>query len=113
MTNSITYFWTMDQLEMYHESKYNGYFFNKETIRWWKSRVQTIPPYGGRVFVTSEKMDFRTPRKYSVREIKPDGSISTVGEFCKWNSRKEAHNFANKYSKKYKRQDTLSIQIGE
>ena len=107
MAKPMTYFWTMDQLERFH----NGYFFNKETMRWWKSRVQTVPPYGGRVFVTSEKMDWKSPRKYSVREIKPDGSISTIGEFGEWSSRNRAHSFADVYAHaKYRREGQWSVE---
>jgi len=111
MSKSMTYLWNMTQLEMYHESKYNGYFFNKETMRWWKSRVQTVPPYGGRVFVTSEKMDDKSPRKYSIREIKPDGSISTIGEFGEFTSRLRAHAFADVYAHaKYRREGHWSVE---
>lgn len=54
-------------------------WFSPDTIAWWGCRVLD-GVYGGRFFVTSEKVG-DGPRAYTVREVSPDGSINTVGEF--------------------------------
>lgn len=59
-----------------------GHYFDADTMRFFGSRV--LPTVvGGRFFVTSERtgFDWDSPRAYSVREMMPDGTIGTVGEF--------------------------------
>ena len=67
-------------------------------MRFFSSRVQTTPPYKGRVFVTSEKYDWKSPRYYTVRCIRPDGGIDTIEEFQGFATRQSAHRFAEKYA---------------
>lgn len=96
-TSTMPYFWTMYQLEQYHSSL--GYhFFSVNNRSGFDSRVQTIPPYKGRVFVTSERRSDRYPRRYSVRYIDTDGIIITVGGFQAFESRHNAHAFAKAYA---------------
>lgn len=96
--STLPYFWRMYQLETYNDIT-GHYFFTPETMRSFKSRIQTVPPYGGRVFVTSEKFDWKTPRYYTVRCIRPCGGIDTIGEFQGFDTRQSAHRFAEKYAK--------------
>lgn len=58
----------------------NGvYWFAPGAMRFFGTRI--LPTvYGGRCFITSEQMRYDTPRKYSVRECLPDGSIDTIGD---------------------------------
>ncbi len=88
--------------EMYDVERYNSqrnyYFFYPETKRFFNSRIQTSPPYCGRVFVTSERMNWNSPRLYSVRVIHPSGSIETVGTFQGFTTRKSAHDYAKAYA---------------
>lgn len=75
------------------------YFFDPESMRQFGSRVGGTL-YGGRYFVTSEQDRFPfVPeesrawfgmRRYSVREVRPDASIATVGEFGQYSTRAEA-----------------------
>jgi hypothetical protein len=57
-----------------------------------------MPPYKGRVFVTSERMNWNSPRLYTVRCIRPDGGIDTIGEFQGFYSRQSAHAYAKAYA---------------
>ena len=96
MPTTMPYLSTMYQLQRYHENR--GYhFFKPFNMRFFRSRVQTLPPYKGRVFVTSEKSD-SAPRYYSVRCITPDGGINTIGEFQGFESRYSAHAYAKAYA---------------
>lgn len=74
-------------------------FFEKGAMRFFKSRVQTIPPYGGSIFVTSEKYDWKSPRLYTVRAILLNGSIRSLSDFQEYSTYEAAHeaarNFAN------------------
>jgi len=96
-TNKMPYLHSMNQLIRYHKN--HGYhFFTPLNMRWSRSRVQTLPPYNGRVFVTSEKSGWDAPRYYSVREISPEGPIGTVMEFQGFESRHSAHAYAKAYA---------------
>ena len=95
--STMPYFWTMYQLERFHWSR--GYhFFSADTMRFFNSRIQSLPPYKGRVFVTSERMNWNTPRYYTVRVIQPSGNIETIGEFQGFATHQSAHRFAEKYA---------------
>jgi hypothetical protein len=106
MTEStMPYFWRMYQLENHNRN--NGYhFFSPDTMRFFSSRIQTLPPYKGRVFVTSEVGSFQPNRRYTVRCIRPDGQIDTIGPdpdrggFQYFGTRQSAHRFAESYAAK-------------
>jgi len=97
-TYKMPYLYSMNQLIRYHEN--HGYhFFKPFNVRFFRSRVQTLPPYKGRVFVTSEKSGWAaSTRRYSVREISPEGGIGTVMEFQGFSSRYSAHAYAKAYA---------------
>ena len=98
MNNStMPYFWRMYML-INHNKRTGHPFFDVAAMGGFYSRAQTIPPYRGRVFVTSEKFSYNSPRKYSVREVQPDGGIRTIGGFGAFTSRQSAHRFAEKYA---------------
>ena len=97
MTDTMPYLWTMYQVERYNSNR-NYYFFYPDTMRFFSSRIQRTPPYKGRVFVTSERMNWNSPRLYSVRVIKPSGNIETIGDFQGFTSRQSAHRFAEVYA---------------
>ena len=53
-------------------------------MRFFKSRVgdTVFQGIGGVFFVTSERFDYDSPRKYIVREFIPEtGNIDTIGDF--------------------------------
>jgi len=94
---TMPYLWTMNQLERYNGNR-NYYFFSPDTMRFFSSRIQTLPPYKGRVFVTSERSNWNSPRLYSVRVIQPSGNIETIGDFQGFTSRYSAHAYAKAYA---------------
>lgn len=66
-------------------------FFSRETMRFWKSRVNS-KVYGGRYFVTSEQ-DFSGVRKYTIRELTDNGGVNTIA-FQRYGNRQDAHKVA-------------------
>ncbi len=68
------------------------HFFDADTMRFFRSRIESERPIGGRYFVTSEQFVPRhlravralrwapEPRRFTVRRANDDGSISTVGK---------------------------------
>ena len=115
--STMPYFWRMYQLENHNRN--NGYhFFSPDTMRFFKSRVQTVPPYKGRVFVTSEVGSFQPSRRYTVRCIRPDGQIDTIGPdpdcggFQYFATRQSAHRFAESYAaQKFARVGNESVEL--
>ncbi len=93
----LPYFWTMEHLQRWH-TNLGLQFFSTGTKRFFNSRIQSTPPYRGRVFVTSERMSDRYPRRYSVRYIDTNGDIITVCGFQAFESRYDAHVYAEAYA---------------
>ena len=63
-----------------------GHFFDKETMRFFDSRIcyaSVRIKDADWYFITSEKCDFvgDPDRMYTVRKMKLDGNIETIGEF--------------------------------
>ena len=56
------------------------HFFEPATMRFFNSRV-SARLIAGRYFISSERFDETTPRRYTVRIANDDGTIDTVGEF--------------------------------
>ena len=93
------YFETMQNLKHFNRSQ--GYcFFEPRTMKFFRSHVQTRPPYGGRIFVTSEAERWGAPRMYTVRKIQDNGSIKTIGKFQQFHLRSSAHAFAQAEAEK-------------
>ena len=77
------YYYRMEEIKCINKEK-GYYFFEPDTMRFFKSRVgDTVFQGGGGIFfVTSEKFDYNSPRNYTVREFIPEtGNINTVSEF--------------------------------
>ena len=79
------------------------YFFSEGAMRFFNSRVSgELFGEDGSVFITSERNDgmYEPPadRRYSVRQIQPDGDIETIGEFQQFSTLAEAKSFAKKYA---------------
>jgi hypothetical protein len=66
------------------------HFFDRSTMRFFKSKIASRRPLGGRFFITSEQQEWNSPRKYTVREALENGSIKTVGSFQGYWSVEEA-----------------------
>ena len=112
MTSStMPYHWEMFQL-MRHNTYAGFKFFAPDSKRFFRSRHQGGPPYKGRVFVTSEKSGWNAPRYYTVRCIRPDGGIDTIGEFQGFSTRYNAHAYAKAYAaENFVRVGNESIQL--
>ena len=90
-------FETMNNLKHFNRSQ--GYhFFEPRTLAFFRSRVQTRPPYAGRVFVTSEAKGWGSPRLYTVRMIQDNGRIKTIGNFQQFHLSSSAHAFARTFA---------------
>lgn len=65
-----------------------GCWFKAAALRFFGTRIES-GIIRGKYFVSSEQPPYG-PRKYSVRTFDDDGSICTIGEFCAYNSKREA-----------------------
>ena len=115
--STMPYHWEMFQL-IRHNTYAGNHFFSLDAMRFFSSRIQSTPPYKGRVFVTSERFSCNTPRRYTVRVIDPCGNIETIAPFntsCGFqyfNSRQSAHRYAKAYAaQNFVRVGNASIQI--
>ncbi len=82
----------INQVKNLNESKHQ-YFFSPDTMRFWHSRTSTtaLSNHSETYFVTSERMDFKHPRKYTIRKADmKTGNISRVGGFQAYDNRLEA-----------------------
>lgn len=70
--------------------KRGHYWFSPDTLRWFRSRIET-ELVAGRCFITSEQQDDNHPRLFTVREAYPDGDIGTVGSFQQHATLHDAH----------------------
>lgn len=66
-----------------------AYWFERGAMKFFNTRIEG-GPYGGRFFVTSERMDSNHPIGWAVREAHPDGRISTVGDLQQYSSKAAA-----------------------
>ena len=70
---------TIQEIERANEN-HGHHFFEPSSKRFFRSRIgETV--YGGRYFITSEQFDYTSPRLYTVRMARDDGSIETIGDF--------------------------------
>jgi hypothetical protein len=71
----------------------DGTFFRPAMMQIFQTRIEG-GPYAGRFFVTSDQFTSMRgksyPRRYTVREAMPDGSIGTVGEFQQYEDKASA-----------------------
>jgi len=81
-------FWSVDQIKQTN-ARLGHYWFTPEAMRFFDSRILSRV-YGGRLFVSSERFDDESPRRYTIRAVANDGSVSTVGAFQQYGSRREA-----------------------
>lgn len=66
------------------------YWFSLGATRFFKSRIVTKTPIGGRFFITSEQFDNKSPRLYTIREVLENGHIRTIGDFQRYKTVTEA-----------------------
>ena len=65
------------------------HFFDRKTMRFFNSRIES-GLLKGKYFITSEQFDEKALRYYTLREIQPDLSINTVGEFQQYKTKEAA-----------------------
>lgn len=71
---------SISELKALHKS--NGWhFFDRGAMAFFNSRIES-GIIGGRYFITSERFNDDTPRKFTVRTFDERGSVDTLGEFC-------------------------------
>ena len=71
--------------EIIREHENSGrHFFSPGAMRYFNSRISSYTR--GRLFISSERQDYETPRLYTVRRLEADGGISTVGDFQEYDS---------------------------
>ena len=81
-----------------HNKKVGQHFFDKETMKYWGSRVET-ELFPNNTFVTSEDTYDRNGRLYTVRMYDPNtGRIKTLNSFQEFDNLRDAENFAKNYS---------------
>jgi hypothetical protein len=88
---------------IYGNRKPEGHFFDKDTMRFFDSRLSgkgyKIIPTKNVYFITSEQYhdsQGSRPRKYSIRVIEKEGNVKTIGEFQQYDSMESAKNALNK-----------------
>lgn len=74
------------------------HWFTRSTLRFFSSRIHSTI-YGATYFVTSESDMNGFDRRFTVRKLESDGTVSTVGEFRQYASRSGAHAAAAKLAK--------------
>lgn len=88
---SLKQLWSINDIERLYDKKQGGYFFSKNTMRFFSSRVLSDFFVGKNkaYFVTSERKCFNDyNRAFTVREIDLNsGDINTVGEFLEYSSK--------------------------
>lgn len=89
----MTNYTDIDQVRIANQQA--GYhFFDASSMRFFRSRIGSKQVYAGRYFITSEQFEDmnhnRHPRRYTIREIRENGSIDTVGEFQQYATLREA-----------------------
>jgi hypothetical protein len=82
-------------LEVKQLNKANGgKWFDKGAMRFFNSSLQRKAPYGGCIFVTSERYSRSAALQYTIRVIQADGIIRTYGDFNSFLSYDKAHRYA-------------------
>ena len=89
--------WNVDQLKRYNRER-GLYYFSPETMRFFRSRVApgVINTWEGVVFITSEQFDYNSPRLYTARIIREDGTVDNLAgcEFQQFENLYHARKFA-------------------
>lgn len=69
------------------------YFFSPGAMQFFNSKVDPETwerPGGGEYFLTSEQVDEKSPRRWTIRRALTDGAIATVGDLGAYDTRSEA-----------------------
>lgn len=92
-TTSKTQSISMSRIRDIYNPGEGRHWFDRASMRFFRSRLPGagVEGPGGIFFVSSEQGPHEnSPRRYSVRQLKGEGDIKTVGEFCGYWERAEA-----------------------
>lgn len=104
--------WSMRQYRRFHsESELANYasrirggdslWFSAGAKRFFNSRIGAClhgqSPANWNLFITSERYDHRSPRRYTIRQLLITGQIETIGEFQAYGSSAAAQRAARRY----------------
>lgn len=68
-------------------NKAAGYhWFDRSSMRFFNTVIES-KLYAGKYFITSDRMRVEDPKRYSIRAVREDGGVDTVGsfqDFCKY-----------------------------
>jgi hypothetical protein len=77
-----------------------GHFFNPQAMRFFNSKVES-GVIAGRYFVTSERYDPDSPKRFTIREVAPSGEIvGDLGGFQRFESVEGALLYLGRYMSK-------------
>ena len=68
------------------------FFFSPNTMRFFNSEIES-ELYGDTYFITSDRMELKMPKEYTVREFFDDGHISHASRFQEFATKEEAVDF--------------------
>jgi hypothetical protein len=86
---------------------HSGHWFDADTMRFFKSRVPDYwsPLIHGRYFISSERNETpfhpSEPRRYTIREVRSNGDIDTIGEFGGYATKRAAERAARELPTDY------------
>lgn len=84
-------FFTLDMMKRADESG-RFHFFSRDAMRFFNSRIAPGIVHG-RVFITSEQFDRESPRLYTVRAMKDDGSTTELCNFQQFETLAQARRY--------------------
>ena len=88
-------FKTMQEVKQANK-QIGNHFFDKKTMEFFNSKIESslIEKNEKQYFITSEQFtgpgEYIGKRLYTIREVKPNGEIKTIGEFQGYNTKQEA-----------------------
>jgi len=93
---------TLSEVRQANKSLGN-YWFNRHTMKFWGSKIESSL-LKGRFFISSELSIRKDNRRFTIREVKPDGSIETLNinkldGFRAYYSKDQAKDSLNEYLK--------------
>lgn len=78
---------SIENIKRFHK----GHWFTPNTMRFFKSKVYpTVIFQNGKYWFISSERNYPQPRRYTIRNMTPDGAIDTHGEFQAYASKKQA-----------------------
>lgn len=76
-------FFTLAQVRTANKAA-GGHFFSPNTDAFWCTAYPEQTIYGGKYFITSDRNFDGSQRRYTIREVSPDGRVDTKGDFLEY-----------------------------